>query len=314
MKRRITLLIGLLVFGAFAAGCGKKDDAAEAAPTPSPTIETSGQQTGNVVSMQQSTGIDKSRITNIMGTKSGTSRELVITNNTGFEIESFYVRPANADEWGEDLIGGRFTLKDKDQALCYYEPDEKDEDGETVTKWDLRVSYTDEDESDCLFRNLTLTDIEELKLNMEDGVPFVTYTSLSTKRLISTLEEAKARMGMTDDSDDSDEDKQGSHTSGSTPAPSDDSDDSSYSSSPNGNDSDDSDIPDSPGGGSDRTLAESYIGQSYDSLAGELGSGYGFDSDENPEDGSRNGYHYYDGYTVYTKVDEDGNETVSDIQ
>lgn len=308
MKKRYVLIAGLLAMS-LVTGCGdKKSSGADASVTPTPeaTIETSGK--GNVVEMQQSTGIDKSKITNIMGTKTASSSELVITNNTGLEIASFYTRPAGEEDWSDDYIQSKFRLADKGQALFYYDSTAKDEDGNTITKYDLRISYTDEDEEDCLFRNLTLTDIEELKLNMEDGVPFVKYASLSTKKEISTLEDAKARMGRTDSDDDD---------SSVTPTPTE---------TPSGSDSGtttpaetptETDAPQpttEPGDSSDPgNQAQDYIGSNVDNLYNDLGAPGSSNYETDPESGAETGYLYYDGFTVSTNVDPDGNETVTGV-
>lgn len=310
MKKRYVLIAGLLAMS-LVTGCGDKkstDADASVTPTPEATIETSGK--GNVVEMQQSTGIDKSKITNIMGTKTASSSELVITNNTGLEIASFYTRPAGDEDWSDDYIQSKFRLTDKGQALFYYDSTAKDEDGNTITKYDLRVSYTDEDEEDCLFRNLTLTDIEELKLNMEDGVPFVKYTSLSTKKEISTLEDAKARMGRTDSSDDDDEDD-ASVTPTPTETPS-----GSATETPTETPSE-TEAPQpttEPGDSSDtRNQAEGYIGNNVDSLYGDVGAPNSSNYETDPDSGAETGYLYYDDFTVSTNVDPDGNETVTGV-
>lgn len=309
MKKRYVLIAGLLAMS-LVTGCGDKkstDADASVTPTPEATIETSGK--GNVVEMQQSTGIDKSKITNIMGTKTASSSELVITNNTGLEIASFYTRPAGEEDWSDDYIQSKFRLTDKGQALFYYDSTAKDEDGNTITKYDLRVSYTDEDEEDCLFRNLTLTDIEELKLNMEDGVPFVKYTSLSTKKEISTLEDAKARMGRTDSSDDDDDDASVTPTPTETPS-------GSATETPTETPSE-TEAPQpttEPGDSSDtRNQAEGYIGNNVDSLYGDVGAPNSSNYEIDPDSGAETGYLYYDDFTVSTNVDPDGNETVTGV-
>lgn len=312
MKKKYILIAGLLAVSLL-GGCGKKDsDAGEVTPTPTPTIETSGK--GDIVEMEQSTGIDKTKIKNIMGTKTATASELVITNNTGLEISSFFTRPSNTEDWDEDYIDGDFTLKDKDRALFYYEKDAKDEDGNTITKYDLRVSYTDENESDCLFRNLNLSDIEELELNMEDGVPFVKYSSLATKKQISTLEEAKVRMGRTDDDTDDDSEEADTTT---TPTPT---ETPSVTETPTATPTptpDDSGTTTNPGdmSGEGNTLeqdAEQYIGGNTDSLFNGIGSPSASEYEEDPESGAQVGYHYYDGFTVST-IEQDGQETVTGV-
>lgn len=310
MKKKYILLAGLLAV-TLIGGCGKKDsDAGEVTPTPTPTIETSGQ--GDVVTMEKSTGIDKSKITKIMGTKTATASDLVITNNTGLEISNFFTRPSNTEDWDDDYIDGTFTLKEKEQALFYYEPDAKDDDGNTITKYDLRVSYTDEDESDCLFRNLNLSDIEELELNMEDGVPFVKYTSLATKKQISTLEEAKVRMGRTD-SDTEDENSDSEETT-ITPTPT---ETPASTETPTATPTPDEGTTTNPGDmpGEGNTLeqdAEQYIGGNTDSLFNGIGSPSSSEYEEDPESGAQIGYHYYDGFTVST-IQQDGQETVTGV-
>lgn len=314
MKKRYVLLAGLCLIGVLAVGCGKKDKNTDEI-TPTPTIIVSDPD--NVVEMQTApTGIDKSTITKVIGTKTASSAELVITNNTGLEISCFYSRPSGEEDWSDDYIDGEFTLKDKERALYYYDPSAKDEDGKTITKYDLKVSYTDEDEDECMFRNLTLTDIdEELKLNMEDGVPFVTYTSVSTKRVISTLEDAKARMGRTnsdDDEDNKDDDKdtdKDDEKAAETPTPT-------VTEEPTVT-GDPTDTPQDPGDSdpepdNDRDAAGNYIGSSYDALVGELGEANGSDYETDENTGAEIGYYYYDGYTVST-VTQDGQEIVTGV-
>ena len=140
MKKRYVLLAGMCIIGMLAVGCGSKGTTAEVTPTPTPTIEVSGK--GNVVEMEQSTGIDKTKITKVMGTKTATSAEVVITNNTGLEISCFYTRPSGEEDWSDDYIQDKFTLLAGEQALFYYDPAAKDENGVSITKYDLKVSYT----------------------------------------------------------------------------------------------------------------------------------------------------------------------------
>lgn len=325
MKKRYVLLAGMCAIGMLAAGCGNsRNTAAEATPTPTPTIEVSGK--GNMVEMQQSTGIDKTKITKIMGTKTAVSAELVITNNTGLEIDCFYTRPSGEEDWSEDYIQNKFTLLAGEQALFYYDPAAKDENGVNITKYDLKVSYTDDEESDCLFRNLTLSDIEELKLKMEDGIPFVTYTSLSTKQEVSTLEDAKARMEKTEEEDsetdenDSSDDVADDSSSDSNSDTDTDSETETDSSSNSQNPSDSDDTVDSGNDsssteepGSDmRTAAEGTIGQSVDALNSACGGANSTEYDTDAESGAQIGYYYYDGFTVST-IQQDGQEVVTGV-
>ncbi len=199
MKKKYLLLISILVVCCMLGGCKKKKDAEKDSVSEEPTIITKDDSVSDqVVEMQQGSNIDKSKITNIMGTQTATASDVVITNLTGDDVSAFYARPSGEEEWGNDYVEGKFTLKNNDRALFYYE--KNTEGGTAVTKYDLRVSFTDETMDDCFFRELTLSDIQELSLNVEDGVPYVKYQSLSTKQQVSTLSEARKRMGLPESS------------------------------------------------------------------------------------------------------------------
>ena len=65
--------------------------------------------------------------------------------------------------------------------------------------------------------------------------------------------------------------------------------------------------PDDPG-----SVAEEYIGQSFDNLVNACGEPTGSDWVDEPESGET-GYHYYDSFTVSTVIDENGNEIVAGV-
>ena len=135
MKKRYLILAGMLVMAVAAAGCGKKQGTQETVQTsPTPTPEAT--KAPEVVNMQTSTEDD---ITNIMGEKTDTASKVVFVNSTGDDIAAIYVRPHVSDDtddsddtWGSDLVNGKFTLKDKDKALYYYNKDQKDSDGSVL--------------------------------------------------------------------------------------------------------------------------------------------------------------------------------------
>lgn len=327
MKYKYVLAAGILALCIAASGCGKEKE--EATDTQNEaTIETSGdednKENDNVVEMQQSDETDISNIKNIIGTKTATASYVVINNETGLEISEIFIRPtSDGDEWGTDLVSSKFTLKDKDKAVYYYEKNETDDSGSTVKAYDIQVAFQEEDEVNCYFRELPFSEMQEVTLKMQEGVPYVTYFSTSAKKEVSTLEDAKKRMGLSE-TDSSDSTDSSSDTSAPSPtqAPSDNS---------NGNDSDNN------GGSSDgqndgegsseqagydelvnggqgqslRSEAENYIGQSYDDLTGACGSANSDSTEEDPEIGEVH-YYYYDDFTVSTSV-VDGQEVVTQI-
>lgn len=325
MKKRYLILAGILVTVAVAAGCGKKKEEEtpnqEAQVTVAPAENTA--DNGNLVDMQQSAA-DEEDIKNVMGDKTETASKLVLINKTGGEVSAIYIRPhSDDDDWGDDLVNGMFTLKNGEKALYYFEKNAKDDDGNSVESYDIRISYTDEDRNECFFRMIPLDDITEISLCMEGtgeaGIPYARYLTGTSKKETSTLSEVKKRLGISDsdtedteNDDDEDDDKPADATPTSAPSPSQAPE---ATPTPGAGDSDDpqdqqGDLDNQPDPAA--TVAQGYIGQSLDNLIGACGEPQGSEYQDEPDTGET-GYHYYDTFTVSTTVDEDGNEIVSGI-
>lgn len=323
MKKRYMILGGLLALTVFAAGCGKdKEEAPKVEITVTPTPQEKKEE---LVDMQKSTD-DIDAIANVIGTKTATASRFVILNKTGADIASINIRPHTEDEdagWGDDLVNGKFVLKNNDKAVYYYDKNAKDDEGKTVTSYDVRIFYTDTDRYECYFRDLPFGKIKQLTLRMDgtgdDALPFATYLSEGSTKEYSTLNDVKKRVGMTDSQYDEDSDSEASDSQDSN---SDDSTQADPTPTPDGGSTD------NPGDGSDNggddgssgedpiAMAESYIGQSLDALKGACGDPSGSDYQDEPETG-KTGYHYYtigdSTFTVSTTVDENGNEIVAGV-
>ncbi len=338
MKKKYLLLVGILAVCFVMGGCKKKSEADKVTAEKEPTIITKDDSvSGQVVEMEQGSNIDKSKITNIMGTKTAASGELVITNLTGHEISEFYARLSTEEDWGEDYVAGKFTLKNSDMALFYYEKDEQAS-ADAAVQYDLRIVFADGAESECYFRELTLSDIEELSLNITDGVPYVKYQSLSSKQQVSTLSAARKRMGLPESASGNETDSSSKQTPGvtgsgtgtnsntgtgsdgggsSTPSDS-GTGDVTATPDPGSNSGDGSSSGDIPPGmdgqGTDmRDTAQGYVGQDMDSLVGQVGDANASEYGTDEETGSSIGYYYYDGFTVSTIEGEDGSQTVTGV-
>lgn len=185
MKKRYLIFAGILAASMFAAGCGNKPSVApeqkvEATATPAVTEAPKS----DVVEMKTATD-DTANIKNVMGTKSETTTSIVFTNKMGSTISAIYVRPTRDDgddsdeTWGSDLVNSKFTLADNDKAVYYMEKDQKDDNGDTATSFDVRITFSDEEQNECFFRQLPLTAISQISLCMdgegEDGIPYATY-------------------------------------------------------------------------------------------------------------------------------------------
>ncbi len=312
MKKRYVMLAAMLILSLSAIGCGKKEEKKVTPPavtaTPAPTAApTEAPAKGELVQMQKS---ENSDIKNVIGEKTAAASKLVLINQTGADIASVYVRPTIDDdeEWGSELVQGKFVLKNGEKALYYFDPNKKDENGNVVSTYDIRIVYTDEDRYDCYFRKLPLKNIGQVTLCMDESgdssIPYAKYLSGTSKKEFSTLNEVKHRLGLLD-YDDTEENDQTEET-GLTPTPE-------ITSAPEvtqaPDDTEDSDeLPKSD----EIKAAEGCIGQSLDTLFGVCGEPIGSDYQEEPETGET-GYHYYDTFTVSTTVDEDGNEIVSGV-
>lgn len=319
MKKRYLAIIGLLVL-CLAAGCGKKNNTDDKKDDKTPTIETKKDVEDDLVEMQKTTGVDKSKITKIIGTKSTTAGELVITNKTGVKISQLFVRPVNDEEWGEELIDGKFTIGNGEQALYYYDKEAKTDSGSKVIKYDMQIQ--DDNGSIYYYRNLKFSDMEEIKLNLStDDVPYATYYSTSLKKEMSTKKEAEARVdGTYDESKDytqeadetetptptptSGPSSQATATPTATPTPTvDPSTDAGQQQQGQDTREEPNDLADQAGG---------YIGQNLDSLMNAVGGPNSSEYEEDPETGAEVGYHYYNGFTVST-AQQDGQEIVTGV-
>lgn len=166
------------------------------------------------------------------------------------------VRPTRDDgddsdeTWGSDLVSGKFTLADKDKAVYYMEKSQKDDDGNAATSFDVRITFSDEEQNECFFRKLPLLTISQLSLCMdgegEDGIPYATYLTSGSTKEVSTLKDVKARLGIEDDSEESDSSDSSTDSTDSTDSSSTDSASSSADSSGDNTDSSDSSSTDSP--------------------------------------------------------------------
>ena len=322
MKKRYVILAALLVTALAAAGCGKKktedtgkDDQVTVAPAEN--TDTASSDDSSLVDMQKS---DDADIKNLIGDKTSKSSRLILVNGTGAAVKGLYIRPTtdDDDDWGTELINGLFTLNDGDKALYYYEPDEKDADGNAVTSYDIRITYEDEDYTDCYFRKLPLKTISKITLHMdgtaEDGIPYATYLTGTSKTETSTLSEVMARLGLDDSEDSSEDDSQETDTAPTpTSAPQQSDSTAAPTSAPQP-----TSTPDNSGGSntapddSSAEKAKQSIGQPLSSLVAALGEANGSDYENEPETGET-GYHYYDSFTVSTTVDDSGNEVVAGV-
>ena len=179
MKKKYLLAVLCLTAVLAAAGCGnEKKEEAESTPTPTPTQEA------ETLEMTETPEV---------GEKTDTSRSIQLTNETGAEVTSVWLRVSGQEEWGEELVQGSFTIPEAESFNLNYEPQETAEDGTTapVEAWDLSVGY--EDGSYVVMNQVDLQAVTEMTMCWEDDVAFVKYQDPDTQEEVSTKEDEIAR-------------------------------------------------------------------------------------------------------------------------
>ncbi|HIV13442.1 MAG TPA: hypothetical protein IAA63_09935, partial [Candidatus Pullilachnospira stercoravium] len=179
MKKKYLLAVLCLTAALAAAGCGnEKKEEAESTPTPTPTQEA------EALEMTETPEV---------GEKTDTSRSIQLTNETGAEVTSVWLRVSGQEEWGEELVQGSFTIPEAESFNLNYEPQETAEDGTTapVEAWDLSVGY--EDGSYVVMNQVDLQAVTEMTMCWEDDVAFVKYQDPDTQEEVSTKEDEIAR-------------------------------------------------------------------------------------------------------------------------
>ena len=87
-------------------------------------------------------------------------QDFTLVNSTGVEIHALYVSPADADDWGEDILG-KDTLPAGENTEIEFDPEEEAE------KWDLRVE--DKEGNSIEWNDLDLTEISKVTLFYNSG-------------------------------------------------------------------------------------------------------------------------------------------------
>ena len=319
LKKRYLAIAGLAVLTIAASGRAKKNTT-EQTPvqvTPSETPQATPTVTIDLVNMEEVS--EK----NVIGEKTATASKVAIINRTGSEIAAIYIRETpsddadeeTADEWGDDLVNGMFTLKNGENAVYYYEKPSS-----SSTTYDIRITYTDEEANECFFRNLPLTSIKQIILCMdgkgEDAIPYAKYLTTNGTKEISTLSEVKKRLGLdTDSEEDTTPTPDPSDSADPTEAPDDSDNTTDPTEAPDpGDDNNNNNSDGNNTRPTDSTIqtAEGYIGRSLDDLISAIGDSNSSEYDEDPDNGT-SGYYYYGNFTVSTTVDADGNEVVTGV-
>lgn len=231
MKKKYVWLVCMLLSFAVVGCSGKDTNDAEqtlqeiqttVAPVQAETTKKNTEENADdeeLVYMQKTV---REKEENVIGNKTETAAKMTIINQTGAEISSLYIRPHTENyydgNWGDELIQGTFTLKNGEKAVYYFETNQKDDYGNTISIFDIRITYTEVGKDECFFRKLPLNIITEIRLCMENtegtSIPYAKYLSRNSEKEVSTLQEVKQRLGYTSNSSDAYPDLEDADTSG----------------------------------------------------------------------------------------------------
>lgn len=163
-------------------GCKNDDSKTEAQVTETPTPEPT----------QEAETLEMTEVPEF-GEKTETSQSVKLTNETGAEVTSVWVRVSGQEEWGEELLQGQAVIPETESGLLHYEPQQTAEDGTAadVEAWDLSVGYADG--SYVVMNQIDLGAADEMTMCWEDDLAFVTYVDQETQEEVSTKEQEIAR-------------------------------------------------------------------------------------------------------------------------
>ena len=94
--------------------------------------------------------------------------DFTLVNRTGYTISEVYVSPLSSDDWEEDIMGAD-QLEDGDRVEIQFTQ------GAKGCKWDLMVTYDDEEEAKWQGFDLCETSVIELHYDRNKGTTWAEY-------------------------------------------------------------------------------------------------------------------------------------------
>lgn len=103
---------------------------------------------------------------------------VALTNETGKNIEEFYIKEASEEEYPDNMLSDGSFEKDEQRTL-YYE----------TADGDYTVKIVFEDDSEAELHNFPFGDIEEGTIKLEDETAYLVYISAAENSEVNTKEE-----------------------------------------------------------------------------------------------------------------------------
>lgn len=173
-KKKIFLLLTVtaMIFAAV-AGCGKKE-----------------------TEKKKETKVEKVEKLKTIGTKDDDAYVIKLTNATGQDITAFSVKSSGDAAYPENMLkdSDKFTVEEEREV--YYTPSDAAKTTATADGKEIPVEYlvqiTVADGKVYELHAFPFEDMKEGELKLEEGIAYLTYSSVSTKEEVSTLDAEKA--------------------------------------------------------------------------------------------------------------------------
>lgn len=190
MKYRKWMMVMTAVLALGAAGCGKKEEAAELTPTPAPTA-TPIPVTPTPTPLPTATPAPR-----VIGVKSAGAKFIYLTNNTEKEIRELYLRTSGTEDWGKSLMPAESAIKSSAQVQLYYTP----ADGEDSV-YDLKLVSRDGKTYEIY--SADLEDMEKASLKLQEDTAYLSYISVSSRKEKDTRDGEKVSASYSEDEEES---------------------------------------------------------------------------------------------------------------
>ena len=169
----LTLTCGLLT------GCGKKEE-----PTTEATTELTTEATPTEATLVDATPEDAEEELPAIGKESEEAIKTKITNKTGKDITGVAIKNMEDDTWSDNLLEDEDVFTDTEKRYLYYTPeqDETGDEDEMVTYEGFDIQLTFADESVETLHAVSLQDVKDGEIMLEDDVCYLAYTSIATDK------------------------------------------------------------------------------------------------------------------------------------
>jgi hypothetical protein len=120
----------------------------------------------------------------LIGTKTSTSSFVYLTNNLGGSIREVYLKVADTEDWGKNLVPSEASIRAAEQVQLHYSPESSED------TYDLK--FITRDGSVYILYKVKLTDMEKASLSLDGETPYLRYTSLTDNSEVDTRETGEA--------------------------------------------------------------------------------------------------------------------------